>query len=211
MLQKLLIAIAAIGAMTAGFWFSSNMEPQTSEPITAPVMKIQGHILNPARKIAVPPLLKDDGSQLTIADWQQHWSLLFFGYTHCPDICPTTMNVLAQSAKQSSDTSFPKVYFVSVDPKRDSIDMLGEYVKYFDPNFTGVTGEAKMIEALTLQSGVVFMQVPSTSDNKEDYIVDHSASILVINPEGKLQAYLKPPHSTESILKSLKTLKDSLQ
>jgi len=82
--------------------------------------------------------------------------------------------------------------------------MLGEYVRYFDPSFTGVTGESKMIEALTMQAGVVYMPTEKNAD--EDYTVDHSGSILVFNPQGKLQAYLKPPHTAETILKDIKTL-----
>lgn len=206
MFQKLSILTIAIIAMATGYWFSTSLNKTDSTQ--SPQVKIQGQILNPARFIAMPPLYKDDGSLFVNDDLKNHWSLLFFGYTHCPDICPTTMNVLAQSLKRAKqqDIVFPEVFFISVDPKRDSVEMLGEYVRYFDKSFTGVTGEVKMIEALTLQAGVVFMEVPSSSEYKEDYLVDHSASLLLINPEGKLSAYLRPPHSSEVILQSLKTL-----
>ena len=210
--QKTLLVIIASVAMVAGYWFSSNLKKPAPEAIlkqmTQTESEIQGFVLDPARSISMPPLRKDDGSLFINDDLKDHWSLLFFGYTHCPDICPATMNVLAQSLKRAKDQkiTFPEVFFISVDPQRDSVEMLGEYVRYFDPSFRGVTGEPNTIEALTLQAGVVFMQTPVSSENKDDYLVDHSSSILLISPEGKLKAYLKPPHTAEGILKSLKTV-----
>ena len=208
--KNILIVVIAVTAMFAGYWFSTNLNSNDPALLAEKLNPegFSGHVLDPARFIALPTLKKDDGSLFVIDDLKKHWSILFFGYTNCPDICPTTMGVLAQSLKQANDYSikFPEVIFVSVDPKRDSIEMIGEYVRYFDPSFRGVTGEDKMVEALTLQTGVVYMQSPSATGNKENYIVDHSASLLVFNPEGKLKAYLKPPHTPESILKSLKIL-----
>lgn len=205
------LIFAALCAMVGGIGVASYFNQTEKTVTTRDVIgqpDFQGFALNPEKFIAMPPLQKDDGSLFTNDDLKNHWSLLFFGYTNCPDICPMTMNVLAQSALLASKEgmSFPEVFFISVDPQRDSVEMLGEYVRYFDSSFTGVTGEAKMIEALTLQAGVVFMKVPSSSGNKDDYLVDHSASILLINPDGKLTAYLRPPHSSKSILKSIKTL-----
>ena len=203
------IMLIALVAMVSGYWISTNLKsPEaTAHKYSAGQTKIQGFILETPKIIAMPKLVKDDGTALVIEDLQDHWSLMFFGYTHCPDICPTTMSTLAQSAKRFGEQkSFPDVFFVSVDPKRDSVEMLGEYVRYFDPSFTGVTGELKMLEALTFQTGIVFMQAPNISGQEDDYLVDHSASILLINPEGKLKAYLKAPHSPESILASLKIL-----
>lgn len=211
MFQKLSIFTIAIAAMAAGYWFSTNLDKTDSAATihTQQFSKIQGYILDPARFIAIPPLQKDDGSLFVNDDLKNHWSLLFFGYTHCPDICPITMNVLAQSAKQAEaqKVMFPDVFFISVDPQRDSIEILGEYVRYFDRSFTGVTGKPKMLEALTLQAGIAYMKPTTTAVSGGNYIVDHSASILLINPQGRLAAYLKPPHTPESILKSVSTVR----
>ena len=203
------IIFIAIAAMVTGFWFSIYLKTPETKVSTAlsNQSQIQGYILKTPKSIAVPKLVKDDGSLFVNDDLMNHWSLLFFGYTHCPDICPITMLTLAQSAKQFGEQApFPEVFFISVDPKRDSVEILGEYVRYFDPSFTGVTGDTKMLEALTLQVGVVFMQVPGNSTQEDDYLMEHSASILLINPEGKLKAYLRAPHSTNSILNSIKIL-----
>jgi protein SCO1/2 len=154
----------------------------------------------------VPELTKQDGTPFTNDDLSGQWSLLFFGYTHCPDICPATMNVLAE-AKRKSAGDFPRVVFVTVDPQRDTVDMLGDYVHYFDPEFTGVTGDEKMIQALALQASVLHMKVPGESGNENDYLVDHSSSILLINPEGQLAAFLGAPHTPGSILESVENIR----
>lgn len=203
--KKLLYILTAILALSAGAWISSLQLFSKSSDNS--VIQIQGLVLDPARKIGVPKLSKDDGSVFTVDDLRDHWSIIFFGYTNCPDVCPTTMAVLA--AAKAKEKNFPKVFFVSIDPNRDKVEMLSDYVKYFDPDFTGVTGDENMIKALTLQTSVVYMKVSAESGNEDDYLMDHSASLLLINPEGHLRAFLKPPHSPQTIIKSIKTVKES--
>ena len=206
MKNKILIALAASASLVIGAWVSSlQLSDKSSDDQSS--IRIQGLVLEPARLIGLPVLTKDNGSPFVLDDLKNHWSVMFFGYTNCPDICPTTLSVLAAAKKQ--DKEFPEVIFVSIDPQRDQVEMLAEYVKYFDPEFVGVTGDEKMIEALTLQTSVVYMKVPGESGNDNDYIMDHSASLLLINPEGKLQAFLKPPHTLQSITSSIKTVKAS--
>ena len=218
--SKLLIISAAVVAMSAGFWLSTvqqsnseNSTDNTQEAVLADVRMsyspIQGTILSPARKIAIPALLKDNGKPFTIDDLTGHWTLFFFGYTHCPDICPVTMGVLAQAKKITiaNQQQFPKVVFVSVDPERDKLEMLGEYVKYFDKDFIGVTGEEKLLKALMLQMSVVYMKMPSVGSSS-DYLVDHSSALLLLNTEGKLAAFLSPPHEAKTILKDFQTIVD---
>jgi len=198
LLNKVAVGLFAVIAMAAGFWLATKLT--TPESVSLP--QIQGSMVNPARQIAVPELTRHDGKAFTNEDLSGQWTLVFFGYTHCPDICPVTMNVLAE-AKKKSPGDFPQVVFISVDPQRDSVNMLGDYVHYFDAEFTGVTGEEKMIQALTLQTSVVYMKVPGASGNENDYLVDHSSSILLINPDGQLAAFLRAPHTPSSILDSV--------
>ena len=198
LLKKTAVLVIAVVAMSAGFWLASSGKFSDGEHVA----QIQGVVLKPARQIQVPELSKHDGTPFTNDDLNGRWSLLFFGYTHCPDICPTTMNVLAEARKKSGG-DFPRVVFITVDPQRDTVDKLGGYVHYFDPEFTGVTGDEKMIQALTLQASVLFMKVPAESGNEDDYLVDHSSSILLINPEGQLAAFLRAPHTPGSILESV--------
>lgn len=196
------VVVFAVLAMAAGFWLATALKISDSgdKPL------IQGSVLNPARQIAVPELLKHDGSRFTNEDLNGQWSLMFFGYSSCPDICPMTMNVLAEARKQAA-SDFPQVIFVTVDPQRDSLQILADYVHYFDAEFTGVTGAEKMIQALTLQTSVVYMKMPGSSGNENDYLVDHSSAILLINPKGQLAAFLMAPHTPGSINDSVDKIK----
>ena len=218
--SKLIIAVAAVVAMSAGYWFSTiqqnrnvdtaeNVKQNAHDEALAEAKRnfspIQGTILSPARKISVPALTKDDGSTFTQDDLAGHWSLLFFGYTHCPDVCPVTMGVAAQAKKiaQANNQDFPDVFFISVDPDRDKVEMLAEYVQYFDKDFIGVTGDESLIKALTLQMSVVYMKMPSSDT---DYVVDHSSALLLLNPEGRLVAFMNPPHEPKTILKDFQII-----
>ena len=223
--SKLIIAVAAVAAMSAGFWLSSLQQADNKRSAAEQKQKelaearnnfspIQGSILSPARRITVPALLKDNGEVFTLDDLTGHWSLLFFGYTHCPDICPVTLGVVSQAKKEAAAINhmFPEVVFVSVDPERDKVEMLSDYVQYFDKDFIGVTGDADLIKALTLQMSVVYMKVPVGNETgsaiKDDsvYNVDHSSALLLMNPEGKLAAFFNPPHDPKTILKDFQTV-----
>ncbi len=219
---KGIIVIAAVVAMSAGFWLSLLQQggnekiyqdtlEKAREKEVAEARKnfspIQGSILSPARKVAVPALVKDDGSVFTLDDLTGQWNLLFFGYTHCPDVCPTTMGAVAQARKIAiaNNHLFPQVFFVSVDPERDKVETLTEYVQYFDTDFIAVTGDEKLIKAFTLQMSVVYMKMPA-EDDTGDYLVDHSSALLLINPEGKLVAFFNSPHDPKTILKDFQTV-----
>lgn len=216
--NKSIVAVAAVVAMSAGFWLSTLQQNNndraagnTKEEEIAEARKrfspIQGAIISPARKIAVPALTKGDGTAFTLQDLTGHWSLLFFGYTNCPDVCPVTMGTVAQAKKAATAINhiFPQVIFVSVDPERDKLEMLSDYVQYFDKDFVGVTGDENMIKALTLQMSVAYMKM-AAEEGSEGYVVDHSSSLLLLNPEGKLVAFFNPPHDPKIILKDFQTI-----
>ena len=202
--NTLIVIVAALLAMAAGFWLSSTRQPGADATVEQ-VQGFHGTRLSVPRKLAIPVLQKTDHGAFTAADITGHWSLLFFGYTNCPDVCPTTMRMLA-AAKLEAPDGFPRVFFVSVDPQRDKLEQLAQYVKYFDDDFTGVTGDEKMLQALALQADVLFMKVPAEAGSDNAYLVDHSAAILAINPEGRLAAFINPPHTPDSILKAIDVL-----
>jgi protein SCO1/2 len=216
-----LITVAALAALAAGAWLASSQQQNkiTSDDNKALAQArknfspIQGVVLSPARKVAVPALIKDDAKTFTLNDLSGHWSLLYFGYTHCPDICPVTMGVLAQAKKSATAINhiFPQVFFISVDPDRDKVSMLADYVQYFDKDFTGVTGKKDLIKALALQLSVVYLASPTSSagdasSEGKGYDIDHSSALLLFNPEGRLVAFLNPPHNPGTILKDFQTV-----
>jgi protein SCO1/2 len=208
--STVLILIVAALAIAAGSVFSVSQKTQKDAAIEAARAKfssIQGNVLSPARRISVPHLQKHDGTVFNGDELKGHWSILFFGFTHCSEICPVTMSMLAQAKKLAEEQKleFPKVYLVSVDQERDDLKSLGKFVGGFDKSFIGVTGDPKLIKALSLQMSVVYMPAEQAKD-VENYQIDHSAALLLLNPDGSLVAFLNPPHSPEKIFKDIGTV-----
>lgn len=135
-----------------------------------------------------------------------HYSFLFFGYSHCQGICPLTLAMLTKLYAQlnAEKLPLPQIIFITLDPKRDTQKVVGDYVKAFNPAFIGVTGPLAGIQQLSKQMGVVYIQTQQAAN--ENYQIDHSGTIYLINPEGKLAAVFSPPHEEESIKKDYTTL-----
>lgn len=154
------------------------------------------------RTIGAFSLVNQDGEEVTEANLKGEWSLLFFGFTFCPDICPTTMGVLARAMDRLEDP--PQVILVSVDPERDTPEALANYVPGFDPAFKGYTGEFDEIVKFATQVNVAFGKVPG--DEPGTYTIDHSASIVVVNPEGQYAGFIKAPHNALNIARIMQSL-----
>jgi protein SCO1/2 len=132
-----------------------------------------------------------------------HWSFMFFGYTQCPDICPTALGLmkdvratLAASAAVAPAPTF-QVVFVSVDPRRDTPQLLAEYMAAFDPSFIGVSGEDAALLPLTKSLGAYYRRNDGT--DARNYTVDHSAAIYLIDPRGRLAAVFSPPQEASKM------------
>ncbi len=138
-------------------------------------------------------LVDQDGAPFRNDRLRQRWTLMFFGYTHCPDVCPLTLNELKGMYARLAGTPYPQdtqVVFVSVDPKRDSPQHLKRYVQYFDPHFLGVTGGEPELASLTRALGIYH----AVNGSGQDYLVDHSAAIVLIDPQARLYALFSAPH-----------------
>ena len=141
---------------------------------------------------------------------------MFFGYTHCPDVCPMALvdlNAVYHNLIEKGDLVFEKYnidtqfIFVTVDPQRDSVSELREYIPYFNKDFIGLTAEPDMIEKLAQPLGVSYMRVPE-KDSEGDYYIDHSASFLLIDPLGRLRAYFSPPHDPKQIAEDFRRIRN---
>ncbi|MFC3122585.1 SCO family protein [Agaribacter flavus] len=131
------------------------------------------------------------------------WTLAFVGYTFCPDICPVTLaeiNKVYPELKALAADSPLQVWFLSVDPKRDTIERLNEYVSYFNPDFVAATGDHEQLFPLVRSMGMMYSMTTNSDD--PNYLVDHSASIVVINPEAKVVGRFKPVHEPGKIATS---------
>jgi protein SCO1 len=166
----------------------------------APVDLATGTYLTPSRKLPDFSLIDQQGRQFGTANLRGHWSLMFFGYTNCPDFCPTTLTTLASMQKRlraAKAAVLPEVIFVSVDAKRDTPAQLAKYVPYFDPEFIGLTAiDQPSIEAVAKKLGVGVIIRPADGNN---YTVDHSGAIFVLDPEGRLAAILTGPFTASAL------------
>ena len=128
------------------------------------------------------------------------WTIVFFGFTHCPDICPTTLAMLNETYSKLKDSEKEKlqIVMISLDSERDTVEKMAEYVPYFNPEFTGVTGNKHLIRRLTAELNVAYNQVPLSGD---DYTVDHSTQLILVNPMGHYHGFFKAPH-TEITMRS---------
>jgi len=159
-----------------------------------------GTFLTPSRALPDFSLIDQESRNFGAANLRGHWSLMFFGYTNCPDFCPTTLTALAAMNKRlraAKSPAPPQVIFVSVDAKRDTPAQLAKYVPYFDPEFVGLTAaDQPGIEAFAKKLGVAVVIQPASDGN---YTVDHSGAIFVLNPDGRLTAILTGPFSVDAL------------
>jgi protein SCO1/2 len=166
----------------------------------APVELATGTLLTPGRALPDFSLIDQKGRTFATADLRGHWSLLFFGYTNCPDFCPTTLTTLAameKNLRSAKAAVIPQVIFVSVDAKRDTPAQLAKYVPYFDPSFIGLTAaDQPSIDAVAKELGVAVIIRPASDGN---YTVDHSGEIFVLSPDGQIAAILTGPFSADAM------------
>lgn len=176
-------------AVLAGFLHKLS-QPRV---ITDSELRINGAVkLERPRILDDFELLADSGEAFRTGDLGGRWTLVFFGFTHCPDICPTTLSTLNsfyQTLDEDTRTD-TDVLLVSVDPKRDKPQLLREYVDYFNPEFRGVTGEFLNLKRFANQLNVPFNKVPLENGA---YTVDHGSQVVLINPRGDYHAFFKAP------------------
>ncbi len=185
-------------ALAAGLIAANSLMQRSSELRAA-------QLFPQPRQVADFELYTADGEQFSRANLEGQWNLLFFGFTNCPDVCPDTLAMLARSMNQLDmmrRESLPQVVFVSVDPDRDQDELLGEYVSWFDADFVGVTGSDPQLEALTRQLGIVYYR-DDPDEQTGYYNVDHSASVLIVDPEGRLYGRFAHPLDPDEVTADL--------
>jgi protein SCO1/2 len=168
-------------------------------------------VLPEPRVLADFELVDQAGRPFALHNLRGKWSLLFFGFTYCPDICPGTLYDLEQVHQALGESpgvgEDHQVVFVSVDPERDTPERLAEYVSYFDPEFQGVTGAAEQLAPLAMQIGVAYRIEPHESGDA-NYSVDHSASVFLTDPDGRLYGIFPSPHDPDLMIRDLRAVLD---
>ena len=189
--NSIIFFVIAIAGLLAGVWISDNpSETDSSGVLTKP------------RPLVAFTLTRHDQSPFNLASLRGKWTFLFFGYTHCPDVCPTTLAELSKlQTMLGSDNSVlnnTQFVFVSVDPERDTPESLGDYVHYFNETFIGATGTKEQLARITAQFDIKHSRGDVTSGG---YTVNHSSAVLLVDPQTRYYARLRAPHYAEDVLK----------
>jgi protein SCO1 len=193
-LPRALLILAALAAAVAGFYVARQID-STGPQLASGTWFPQGW------QVADFRLTDSAGRPFTLSRLSGAPTLLFFGFTHCPDVCPTTLVKLAQVRKAAGIPDL-KVLFVSIDPQRDTPEVLERYVHAFDPQFEGVTGEPQAIEALARRFNVAVNRVELPGG---DYTMDHSAVVFLLNAQARVVAIFTPPFDAKLMAADLRT------
>ena len=199
-MNKSSIAIVALLALIGGAalsWYANSQKP----------IELESGLWFGEQARALPEFELIDHRQqaLTRASLNGQWSLMFFGYTHCPDICPVSMQIMADMIKAIDDSDVSgvlQVYFISVDPERDRPEVLAEYVGYFNPGFNGATAPLEQLTPLTRSLGIAHM-IRDRVDGSGGYDVDHSAAIVLINPQAEYAGLFGAPQDAGAMARDL--------
>ena len=151
-------------------------------------------------------LVGADGKPVTDRNFRGRYMLIFFGFTHCPDICPAELQVIAQALEQLGDKAKKVVpIFITLDPERDTPEAMANYVKSFGPNFVGLTGSPEAIAAAAKAYRVAYSKVENKA-SADDYSVDHSALAYLMDPEGRYVTHFSYGLSTDQMAEKLEKL-----
>lgn len=205
---SIMTTTVALAAMLAGVWLAELYREHDSRAMLLPNQVIT--LFPDAKPLTAFALTDHENRAFDLASLKGKWTFLFFGFTHCPDVCPTTLAVLARArdniAKNMAGAEDIQFVFISVDPKRDTASKLRQYVYHFDTTFLGVTGDNAQIGNLAGQLGAAY-QVAITP-GMENYPVYHTAAVFLLDPRARYHAVFTPPHDAEAISKRFKVVRE---
>ena len=205
---SIMLTAVVLAALLAGVWLAAAYRENGSRAILLPD---QVMTLFPAPKPLAAFAFKDHEDRVfDLSRLRGKWSFLFFGYTHCPDICPTTLATLARAheniAKSAAGAKDVQFVFISVDPNRDTAGKLGQYVTYFDTAFLGVTGDDAQLGNLAAQLGAAYQL--AITPGMENYPVYHTAAVFLVDPRARYHAVFAPPLDAEGISRRFEVLRE---
>jgi protein SCO1/2 len=158
------------------------------------------------RALPTLELTNQDGQPLGADFFRGHWTLVFFGFTQCPDVCPTTLATLSQAVRALADlpaAEQPRVLLVSVDPERDTAEILAPYVRFFDTRFMAARGSLAATAAAAAAFAVPYAKVPLPDGG---YTLDHGSGVFLVGPSGQVLAYFSAPHDAGRIARDYRSI-----
>lgn len=200
-MHKSVVVFIGLIALAAGYFMSSVGAPSVSSGINN--QEDSSVFVYPqARALAEVDLIDMHGAAITEKAFRNSWWMVYFGFTHCPDACPMALANMQQIKSQLPADSNIRFALISVDPQRDTPEKLKEYVTHFNQDFYAATGSKEQLDALTESVHVVYAIGPD-ADESDDYAVDHSNFMILINPAGQHAGIISAPHITEKISQDL--------
>lgn len=173
-------------------------------------VKIHGVYLLKPLDIQNFSLTDTHDNPFTRENLKNHWTMVYFGFTNCEMICPTVMaklnNMYTALQKTLVKNDLPQVIFITIDPERDSLKRIKDYVASFNQNFIGARGSKDSTIAIAKQFHITAKKTPRNSQNDNDYAVDHSPDVLLVNPEAKIQAYFPYPQQPTALAKDYQSI-----
>lgn len=207
----LLLDVVIISALI--FYFGIIRPAQKGAEKAA--IKIDGVFFSQPTEISDFNLTDNHGRAFTRENLKGHWTMMFFGFTNCAMVCPTTLDSLNkmyhQMQKEMPANQLPQIAFISVDPDRDTIEKINDYVTGFNTHFIGARAEIPETIALEKQLHIVAAKMNVDYQGENHYTINHSAEILLFNPQAKLQAYFSYPHEPEQMVKDYKLILTTLK
>lgn len=208
--NKLIMGLAIVLSLILGIWLSQYLNHYLNDERIPP--DSDATVLPKARALQDFQLIDQDGKPFTLQQLKGQWSFLFFGFTRCPDVCPTTLHAMKQVWEhlptKAGETGHPKLFFVSVDPDRDNLEMLKPFATFYHPEFIGVTGKIDQIDNLTRQLNILYGYDDKSDGSDSDYTVNHSAQVLLVDPQGRWRAVFSPPHEPTGIAKNFQQIRE---
>ncbi len=190
---SLLVSVLLLAAGTGALVARQHLQPPAAAEL------VSGTRLIPPRELAEFSLVSHRGQPFRREALNGQWTLMFFGFTHCPGICPATLATLVDVRKRLHRLEVgdqPRIVLVSVDPARDTPEQLAGYVAQFDPSLVGVTGPSATIDEFAASFGIAHRKIPTSG---EDYMVDHSAVVWLLDPQARQAAVFSPPHGADRL------------
>lgn len=204
--------LVIVAALAAGLGLLAARHVFAPTQAAGPALRAV-HLITPPRDVPAFSLRQSDGTPLANGELRGHWTLVFLGFTHCPDVCPTTLAQFAQAQKRWEalpDTTRPRLLFVSVDPDRDTPDRVGEYAHAFHRDTLAATADTPTLERFARSLGMVFAKVPPAPGAPADaYGVEHSAGVVALDPQGRMAGIAQPPLDAAAIGADLVTLTET--
>ncbi|WP_312957628.1 SCO family protein [Stutzerimonas nitrititolerans] len=203
-IQKTVFILVALVALVIGLTvyrvLNSERQIDPTQMLDAGIV-----ILPQGRDVPKLTLTNQDGEPVQVDKLEGKWTLLFFGYTFCPDICPATLAELRQLRGQLPDEVREQLrpMLVSVDPARDTPEQLKQYLEFFGEGFVGLTGTLDDIQ--TLANGVGIPFIPGDT-SRENYTVDHSGNLVIIGPDGRQHGFIRAPLKVQKLSQQLPAL-----